>query len=93
MTEAERQEKAKRVIRAYRDLFRSPTGQLILEDLAKFCRANKTCFHQDARMHAVAEGRREVWLRIAKFINLNLDELFRLHAGQDIPQAQEDEEL
>ncbi len=33
-------------------------------DLARFCRANETCFNADPRIHAVLEGRREVWLRM-----------------------------
>lgn len=48
----------------------------VLDDLAKFCRANESCFHQDPRAHAVMEGRREVWLRIRDHINMSLDELF-----------------
>jgi hypothetical protein len=40
---------------------------MVLEDLAQFCRANQSCFDPDPRIHAVLEGRREVWLRIQEY--------------------------
>jgi len=46
----------------------------VLKDLAKFCKANKPCFHEDARIHACFEGRREVFLRIMEHLNLTPDE-------------------
>lgn len=48
--------------------------EIVLKDLAKFCRANKTCFDSDPRKHANLEGRREVWLRIMEHLNLTPDE-------------------
>lgn len=67
----------------YRLTFLSPPGQKVLKDLARFCRANVSTFHEDARLHAVAEGRREVWLRIANHLNMTPDELWKLYSGQD----------
>lgn len=43
----------------------------VLEHLGKFCRANASTFHQDARIAAMLDGRREVWLEIQKFLNLD----------------------
>lgn len=54
-------------------------GQEVLQDLAKFCRAHETTFHVDARAHAVAEGRREVWLRIQKHLQLDDEQLWQLY--------------
>jgi hypothetical protein len=51
----------------------------VLKDLAKFCRAHESTFHQDPRGHAVLEGRREVWLKIQEFLNLSIDEIYDLH--------------
>lgn len=51
----------------------------VLKDLAKFCRAHEPTFQADARMHAVLEGRREVWLRIQENLSLDLEELYKLH--------------
>lgn len=56
-------------------------AQRVIRDLAKFCRANATTFHQDARMHAVLEGRREVWLRIEQHLRLTPDELLKILGG------------
>ena len=67
----------------YRLAFLSPPGQEVLRDLAAFCRANETTFHPDARLHAVAEGRREVWLRIANHLNMPPDELWALYTRRD----------
>lgn len=51
----------------------------VLFDLAKFCRAHDTCFHKDPRMSDILEGRREVWLRIQQYLNLDIDEIYKLH--------------
>ncbi len=51
---------------------------VVLKDLAKFCRANETTFKEDARLHAVLEGRREVYLRICHHLKLTADELIEL---------------
>lgn len=70
--------------RNYQLTFETPAGQAVLIDLARFCRATETCFHPDARLHAVAEGRREVWLRIQQHLNLNSQQLFTLYQGQHL---------
>lgn len=54
-------------------------SRAVLEDLAKFCRANESTFNNDARLSAVLEGRREVWLRVQNYLNLSVDELYELH--------------
>ncbi len=53
----------------------------VLEDLAKFCRAHESTFHEDPRLHAVLEGRREVWLRIQNHLQLSDDELWKLYGA------------
>lgn len=67
--------------RNYQLALTSPAGQEVLIDLAKFCRANVSCFHPDPRLHALAEGRREVWLRIQNHLGLSEAELFALYTG------------
>lgn len=65
---------------AYRDVFLSPLAKKhILPDLARFCRANESCFNENDRIHAVLEGRREVWNRIQSHLNLSPDELWALY--------------
>lgn len=85
MTTAEFVEKLKRALfrrqHAYRTTFVGPLGAEVLKDLARFCRAHESTFHVDPRAHALAEGRREVWLRIQNHLQLTPDELWELQSG------------
>lgn len=56
---------------------------VVLKDLAKFCRANESAFHTDPRMHAVLEGRREVWLRVQKHLQLAPEEFLRAYGLEE----------
>lgn len=67
--------------RAYQLVFQGEAGKLVLADLAEFCRAEQSCFDADPRLHAVAEGRREVWLRICAHLNRNPVELNQMFGG------------
>lgn len=64
---------------AYINTFSNVYGKEVLCDLAIFCRANESTFNSDDRLHAVAEGRREVWLRIQKHLQLNDEELLNIY--------------
>jgi hypothetical protein len=64
--------------RAYITTFKNPVGEIVLADLARFCRASQSTFHTDERTHALLEGRREVFLRIQQHLNLSEDDLWRL---------------
>lgn len=70
--------------RAYQLWFGSPAGQEVLRDLAQFCRADKSCFDPDPRVHAGLEGRREVWLRIMEHLHLSPEQLYALRGGQTL---------
>ncbi len=59
----------------YRHVFGGVHGERVLDDLARFCRANESTFHSDPRIEGVLQGRREVWLRVAAHLNLTPDEL------------------
>lgn len=61
---------------AYRSVFRGVYGERVLDDLAKFCRAHDSTFHSDPRAEGVLQGRREVWLRIARHLNMTEDQLW-----------------
>lgn len=78
--------------RDYSLTFKQPAGQAVLYDLAKFCRADETCFHEDPRLHAVLEGRREVFLRIQKHLNLTPEQLYALYAGHQFNPLNEDKD-
>lgn len=68
--------------RAYQLAFTSPAGLEVLADLAKFCRAGQTTFHEDPRVHAALEGRREVFLRITEHLHLTTEQLYALYSGK-----------
>lgn len=68
--------------RAYVETFDNPVGHRVLKDISRFCRAHKTTMHVDPRMHAVLEGRREVWLRIQSHLQLDDERLWQLY-GKD----------
>lgn len=71
---------------AYKIVFNKDSQHVkqVLQDLARFCRAHDSAFHEDARVHAMLEGRREVFLRIIKQINLSPDELWETHTLKEI---------
>lgn len=56
----------------------------VLKDLAKFCRAYESTFNADPRIHAVMEGRREVWLRLEEYLQLHVDEIYELHKVKEM---------
>jgi len=68
---------------AYRSVFLNPNGDKVLRDLAVFCFANKTTFHDSDRESVLAEGRREVWLRLSAHLNLSPEQLWQLYDGRD----------
>ena len=77
--------------RAYQLCFGSPAGNAVLNDLAKFCRATQSCYMDDPRAHAVLEGRREVFLRIAQHMHLTTEQCFALYNGRNILMEQSED--
>lgn len=75
LSKQEIQEKYVERQRSYQLCFTTGDAEKMIEDLKEFCRAETSTFHSDARIHAVLEGRREVWLRIQEFLNLNINDL------------------
>jgi hypothetical protein len=70
---------------AYGQVFSSGEfAKAVLKDLARFCRAEKTTFHPDARVHAALEGRREVWLRIQEHVSKDQDQFLKHFFGDQI---------
>jgi hypothetical protein len=72
--------------KAYQHLFseENQLGKQVLEDLAQFCRAEKSCFHADPRIHAVLEGRREVYLRLMDHLKLDSETLWKKYGRKDL---------
>ena len=76
----------RRKVAAYRALLapENVDAQIVLADLAKFCHADTSCWDEDARAHAVREGRREVWLRIKHHLKVDDATIDRMTAdGSD----------
>ena len=67
---------------AYKTTFRTVSAEAVLADLAAFCRANESTFHENPRIAAMLDGRREVWLRIQQHLNLAPSDLYALSTGQ-----------
>ena len=79
-------ERAKTFLRsrrwAYINTFNNPVGEKVLKDLSQFCRAHEITFHENERVDALLQGRREVWLRIQQHLKLSDEELWRLYGDQ-----------
>jgi hypothetical protein len=73
--------------RAYRRIFleHGDDTQMVLSDLAKFCRAHESTFHPDPHVAARLDGRREAFLRISQHLNLTNEQLWQLFAKAPMP--------
>lgn len=72
---------------SYQQACGSETTAIFMQDLARFCRADRSCFDSDSRRHALAEGRREVWLRIQEHLTKTPEELADLYGAIDEPEG------
>ena len=79
-------EKVKRVLferrYAYQKTFQGPLAEVVLKDLARFCRAHQSTFNENDRAHVLAEGRREVWLRLQHHLKLTPEQIWELYSGR-----------
>ena len=63
------------------DPVRGPAVRAVALDLIRFCRARESTFMPDQRVHALLEGRREVWLHIQDWSNLPEEDLLQRIVG------------
>lgn len=68
--------KNEELIRAYRQTFNTPAGQIVFLDLMKFCKFRVPI---DDRLD---EGKRQAFLRIESFLALTPEQLHSLYRGQ-----------
>ncbi len=54
-------------------------NEALREYLMEFCHAKATCFNADARLHARAEGRRDVWLELQTFHDHSIEGLLAIY--------------
>lgn len=84
-------DKLRRVrFRAYKTLFKqgdgelNPSAEIVMADLKKFCRADRSTFVAgDPYSSALLEGRREVFLRICSYLNLIEQDFYSLTEVKD----------
>ena len=56
-------------------------ARIVLEDLAKFCRAHESTANKDPHVASRLDGRREVWLRIQHHLKLDSEYIWRIYMG------------
>lgn len=89
MTRTELLQKAKLFLVGRKQAYQRRLGgvdvdtRIVMQDLAKFCRAHEPTFHPDPRVHALLEGRREVWLRIQQHLELDEQTLWDIYGRKD----------
>lgn len=55
----------------------------VLRSLRQFCRADVSTFDADPRVHALLEGRREVWIEIQNTLHLSDAQLIKLRQPEE----------
>lgn len=73
------------LLRAYRQCFGSPAGQVVMLDLMTFCRFRVPIDGQ------LDEGKRQAFLRIMNFLSLTPEQLAALYRGQAVITNGEDD--
>jgi hypothetical protein len=61
------------------------SAQRVVADLQDFCCGNRTTVGGDHDQMMIREGRRQVWLRIQRALNLTPEEQFNLSNQKDQP--------
>jgi hypothetical protein len=74
------------LIRAVKDIALLPSGELILNHLKRYCRADEGTFSPDTHLTAYNEGMRAVYLELQRLINIDEQklELFNNDTIEDI---------
>jgi hypothetical protein len=90
MTKEEEDQK-RDLIRAYRVIFLSPSGQTVIKDLMKSCRFRNSLvpldLPQDTNAVMQAEGRRQVMLHILQMTAVSEEDLLTLYRGGTIVET------
>jgi hypothetical protein len=64
-----------RKVEAYKKVFGTDEGKLVLKELAAFCHMTNPTFTGDVNQTVFNEGKRNVYLYINHFINVDLNAL------------------
>ncbi len=77
--------RARPVAAAYRELLATPEGQLVLRDLAAYCRVGASSFIAgDPHQTAFNEGARDVFLHVAEMAGIRPDDFPQLTSNGDV---------
>jgi hypothetical protein len=77
--------------RDYQLAFGSPAGQRVLTDLQAFCRATEGPYAPGDRDETMMRiGCLEVWLHIARHLELSSEQLFGLYTGRHVKIGETD---
>ena len=68
----------KKIYNAYRDLFNSPVGRVVLKDLCKAHSVFDGGFDTNSHINAFNSGERNVVLRILTILNMNPNDIIDL---------------
>ena len=63
------------IVKAYRNVFMSPEGEKVLQDLMKVHHVKSSSFDPNPQVAAFKEGERNVILRILTRMNLDISEI------------------
>jgi hypothetical protein len=66
------QEKTERLVRAYNEVFSGDDGELVLNDLLRYCHVLDSTFNSDSHAMAYDQGKREVGLNILRKLDFDL---------------------
>jgi hypothetical protein len=78
-----------KLVKAYKDVFASEKGQIILNDLIRECGLLRNCYRGEANDLLVNEGKRNVLLYILSNINVDLNTLIELIERQSKGESDE----
>ena len=72
---------AQEVHQAYLDVFSSPSGQMVLKDMARAHYFERSTFHREVTIMTEREGERNVILRIRTLLNTEPDQTTLVPTG------------
>lgn len=88
------EQKAEELTRAYALCFGSPAGQIVLADLDLYCFGlESVAVPGNSDRTFMNEGRREVLLRVQKFANVTLKDIYQLRLGRPVLRDENGEKI
>lgn len=73
----------------YGRVYATPDGHAMIIDLLRYCKAFDSCVHPNEKITYAYEGRRDVAVRILRFLNLPSEQLAALMTTTAQPELDE----